>query len=413
MKKNVKFDKNSLLYVIGTTILLSVIALASSVTFGLTSYNKLAQIQKDDALVSQKVTDYTVYGMSKEQKTDYEKLDSVDGISTYTEYDAKFTFKETSISDMNLILFENFDNLAYTPYRDDRVIEKSKQTYERNAYFSYDFAKANGIKLDDEIEIPFKNGPLKLNVSGIFESNYINGDNSFVISYTENKEFLDTNLPSISFQLSYVRVNDSASFEEYYKNNYKPLGLLKDKSEFENNIEYERYLEKFNSTDYNTKSYINKFVVEYKSNVDELKSSLNTSVIIFTVVSTLLVLLVGLLGGILFNKKVKTIRLFTNKGTPYVAASYTMGGINILLNVLVYLLVPIFIIKSNISYVSYSLYFSYVLPIFITALVAIIVVTFVNILVTAKIMRVKKIELKKAEEEKKKIEKQEADKKSK
>ena len=389
MKK--KFNSKNFKYEFISILVFTIISLTSIFAFSFNSYNNLAQIQKEDNFVADPFTDYRIYGMNNSQKEEYNNLDSVEGIASYTYYNVDVNYNNLNHKNERLVILESFDTLEYTPYRDSRLIEKSKNPYDVNVYIGYTYAKTNGLKIGTEIQIPIVNNKINGNVSAIYEDNMIDGVNTFAISYVENKSILDTNVKDLRFLHNYLRVNNPNEFEEYYKNNYKPLGIKKELDDFKNSFEYNIYLKDFNEKNYYEKSYINQYSLKHESNIIELRNEVNKNILFIIIISSLLIILFGVLFGYLYNKNIKNISLFTSKIGRYINPHIITLVFSLILVVLSNILVPYIFININNSYVSYALFIKSITPLIISNIVSLLVIIGINSFITYETLKKKSL----------------------
>lgn len=186
--------------------------------------------------------DFNIPSPTKNQLEDIEKLDFVD--DTFGYY---FTESSVEINDENIrtkILFSDMtDSLDFTMYSSKRLISSSTTNLSNPIYVDYAFAKNNSVTLGDVIVF---NG-IEFQVGRIYQTNTYYDSAIFAPLVGEQKDYIESALKSYSG--AYLKVNDISAADSYLRN-YKPLGRLKDRSEFETDEQYQIHYESWNNANY-------------------------------------------------------------------------------------------------------------------------------------------------------------------
>ena len=134
------------------------------------------------------------------------------------------------------------DSLEFTMYNDCRLISKL-DGLSNPLYADYKFTKDNNVELGDEIEF---NG-IKFQVGRIYETNTYYGSAVFVPLIGEQKVLIES--VSKSYSGAYLKVNDISKSDAYLRN-YKPMGRLKTRADFNTDEEYQIHYNSWNNANY-------------------------------------------------------------------------------------------------------------------------------------------------------------------
>ena len=239
----------------------------------------------DNLLISSVYNDseinFNIPSPTKAQLAEIEKLDFVDDAFGYY-------FTETSIevngenSRTKILFSDMLDSLDFTIYNPKRLISSSTNNLSNPIYIDYEFAKTNSVSLDDEIVF---NG-IEFQVGRIYQTNTYYDSAIFAPLVGEQKKYIESALKSYSG--AYLKVNDISAADKYLRN-YKPMGRLKDRSEFETDEQYQIHYDAWNNANYYNE--ITSF--DEKRNEINLKTSASYYIgIVLTVIFTLILFVI-------------------------------------------------------------------------------------------------------------------------
>ena len=186
--------------------------------------------------------DYDIPQPTKEQLKEISDMPFVTSVFGY--YYTESLLEVAGKSVLTKILFsEDLDALEYTMYTSARMIEESAIPYDNPAYVDYAFAKENGVKLGDILKL----NNIEFQIGRIYETNSYYTSAIFIPLVGEQKEFIESN--STSYSGAFLSVNDISQAEKYL-NDYKPMGRLKNRSQFQSDVEYELHHEQWEKNSY-------------------------------------------------------------------------------------------------------------------------------------------------------------------
>lgn len=221
---------------------------------------------------------------TKEQLIEIKNLEYVDDVFGY--YFTDSSLRIGGKSKKTKVLFSDMlDSLEFTMYNDSRLISKL-DGLSNPLYADYKFAKDNNVVLGDEIEF---NG-IKFQVGRIYETNTYYGSAVFVPLIGEQKVLIES--VSKSYSGAYLKVNDTSKSDAYLKN-YKPMGRLKTRADFNTDEEYQIH---YNS--WNNASYYNE-ITSFNTKRESINLKTEPNFYIAVVISSLL--MIGLYVGLSFR----------------------------------------------------------------------------------------------------------------
>ena len=185
--------------------------------------------------------DFDIPSPTKEQLNQIKNLEFIDDVFGYYYTESEVKIRNSS-KKIKIIFSDMLDSLDFTMYNNSRLIESSNN-YSNPIYIDYDFSKKNNIKLGDEIE--FNN--IKFQAGRIYETNTYYTSALFAPLVGEQKKLIENSAKSYSG--AYLKCNDKNKTDAYLKT-YKPLGRLKNRSDFSNDDEYQMHYNSWKNANY-------------------------------------------------------------------------------------------------------------------------------------------------------------------
>ena len=214
--------------------------------------------------------DFKLNSPSYNEIKEIKKLDSVDKVFYYYELNAYLKSNDNDIY-VNADFSTSVDFYA-SDFNDKRVIEMSKIKYNNYIYIENTVKDKLGINLNDELNLTF-NGKdfFTFIVQGIYldSNNMINPKVYFHYS-NDVKDFVKS---TITTSLVYKEALIKAEYQQYTKclndlTHFGPEGLMKNKSDFNSEDEYNNYVQEFRENDYSNSivkisDFLNSSNIEY------------------------------------------------------------------------------------------------------------------------------------------------------
>lgn len=272
--------------------------------------------------------DYDIPAATKDQLTEIVNLEYVDGAFGY--YFTDSSLKISGKSKKTKILFgDMLDSLEFSMYNDSRLISKL-DGLSNPLYADYKFAKDNNIQLGNEIEF---NG-ITFQVGRIYETNTYYGSAVFIPLVGEQKTLIEST--SRSYSGAYLKVNDSTKADAYLRN-YKPLGRLKNRAEFNTDEEYQIHYNSWGKANYYNE------ITSFESKRESVILKTEVSFYLGVVIST--ILMIGLYVGLSFRNCEK-VYFSKRKDKKEVRLYYFLSSIADFVLICLTMIASVFIAKS-------------------------------------------------------------------
>lgn len=257
MKKHWK-----LIYLIVSSALFVLIALICSLGFFKSNVSSLTDKHNFESIYLNTEFDFVIPSPSFEQVEILENEQN--GIKTIVPYYAFSTSLQVNNSSIqsNIVMFDDFSKIESTPYNSKRVVKGDILQKENVAIIDKLYAEKNNCNVGDSISLQIHSNAFSFEVVAITENNTAyDGSVALVISNLDSKEINKTNF---KYGAAYVVAENYQECKTYLFNEYKPLGRLKDKSEFMTEEAYDTHFSNFNNADWS------KEVTDMKANYEQL-----------------------------------------------------------------------------------------------------------------------------------------------
>jgi len=138
-----------------------------------------------------------------------------------------------------VLLSDQYENIDMTMYNEKRLIKKSDTKYENSVMVDWQFCKDTSASIGDEIEFSIAGEKRKYNICAIYETNSIyDGGAILAIINDDLKNEIVEQSKNNGYSGMYIKANDYNLCKSFLTTEYRPLGRLKDKSEFDDEDQY-------------------------------------------------------------------------------------------------------------------------------------------------------------------------------
>jgi hypothetical protein len=299
--------------------------------------------------------DFNIPSPGKEQVQELENLPHIESVIPYYSTSKDVVFELGGLTNVNVIFFDDFINNHLTMYNNERLIQKSKNEFENPLLVDYRFIKLTGLNLEDEVIIQFGNIDTTFTIQSIYETNtYYN--TPVILALWRGSQKSDTELSldrELNYSGAYITSNDLLSTQNYLQNEYKPLGRLRDRSEFDNDEAYQIHYNNFYSANYSNEiSNFNELFSEGSINALNYLQISNTNLYL----GLLLLIILQSFFVFVFNSRksekqyFKTLFNFGKSPRAYFLYSMFLNG---------FFSIFITIIFFNFSFINLNIYLSY------------------------------------------------------
>ena len=241
------WTKNRLIFdliIPAVTVLLVAFAFISPLLEGIGEAALMRGVYANDKL------DFNVSTPSHAQIDDLESLPFIESVFPYY-------YKETALSvdgrsrDSIIYFTDRMEKLDQTMYCESRLIERSDKEYDNPLLIDFAFAKETGAGLGDTVTANIGGVRIDFQVAAIYEPNTYQEGGAVMAEWKgAQKEALTATTERLLYSGAYISASDRSQCEYYLRTEYKPLGRLKDRSEFDTEEAYLRHYENFMSASY-------------------------------------------------------------------------------------------------------------------------------------------------------------------
>lgn len=285
--------------------------------------------------------DFDIPSPSKNQINELRNLDFVEKVIPY--YYANLTLNYGKNRDSNILFFDSLEDIEYI-YNDNRLINKVNKT-DNFIYVDYYFIKDSKAKLNDTLKTSINGAEIKFSINGIYKENiyYNNGAEASIWK----KEYLNRN---IEYSGAFIKSKDISLCRNYLSKEYKPLGRLKSRDNFDTEESYNIHIKAILSGNYANE--ITDFNLKSESDINFIESGYISNIIRYALGIFLVFIIIILINNYFLSKNKGYFynRLIMGEKLQNIKNSYSLLFIISLIVSIVSNIVLIKIVVANIEY---------------------------------------------------------------
>lgn len=205
--------------------------------------NKKSSIYNSQSIYKKSKIDFIVPEPSFDQVND---LPGTNGIGRVFPYFLTNTQVDTSRGSRTstVLLSDDFGNLDLTMYNPDRLIEKSNNEYNNAILVDWQFCHDTSVGLGDTVSINVGGEKMDFIISAIYETNSIYDGGALLAKISQDqKEIINNQSKNNGYSGMYVEASNYSAAKSYFRDEYRPLGRLKERSQFDSDEQYELHYE--------------------------------------------------------------------------------------------------------------------------------------------------------------------------
>lgn len=239
--------RKSVLIIIATYV---IFAILSSFVFTKQIIDNSAEIYNECSIYKNSGCDFLIPSPSENQINEVKGFDFVESITPYYFTESAVTVNDKTLTS-NILMLDEAENISNTVYNSDRLIagEKLKS---HGAIIDYSYAKKNNISVGDNVVLYFANNKCEYTVNGIFEANSFYDNGVLLVNWSSTeKEAVKNNVNSkLIYSGAWLQSANHDLCKAYLQSDYKPMGRLKDRSEFDSDEAYQIHVNAFNNASF-------------------------------------------------------------------------------------------------------------------------------------------------------------------
>lgn len=138
-----------------------------------------------------------------------------------------------------VLLSDQFQNIDMTMYNSRRLIRIADEKYENPAYADWEFVNDTGASIGDYVSVTLGERVLEYRIYAIYETNSLYDGGALLVPMTEEiKVAISEKSKNNGYSGMYVSASDYGACRIYLMTDYRPLGRLKTRDQFETEDQY-------------------------------------------------------------------------------------------------------------------------------------------------------------------------------
>lgn len=230
----------------------SLVSIVSSLSclFSLYKPTLVSSIEKQnfESVYQNTSIDFIVPSPSFQQVPELEKSDNgIEKVTPYYSFSMEVK-KDSQSFKSNTLIFDDSNKLNYTPYNEARIVKGNWSNESFIAIADSKYSSKSGFSVGDNFSIEINSEILTFKLTAISEDNpFLDGSIALVIPQEKSKYLFQ---PQYPYGGAYITANNYGECKDYIMSEYKPLGRLKSRSDFDSDAAYETHLKNFNDADW-------------------------------------------------------------------------------------------------------------------------------------------------------------------
>lgn len=226
------------------------LAIISSILFIFPAIEKQANIYNSQSVYHNSRMDFIAPEPSFSQIDELENAYGID--KTFPFFLTKTAVHVNGISRTTTVLLsDRFENVEITMYNPERMILESKTKYDNPIYVDWLFYKATSAKIGDIVTINICGVDYDYSIQAVYETNTIYDGGAILVSLTSAQaEAIREQSGNNGYSGMYISSSDYDTCKAFLTNDYRPLGRLKAREQFETDDQYEIHYNAIMSSGY-------------------------------------------------------------------------------------------------------------------------------------------------------------------
>jgi hypothetical protein len=287
-----------------------ILAIISSFIFVKNGIDLVASRYNSCSIYENSGCDFIIPSPGDEQVDELQGKDFINTVVPFY-YTQTTTYVGSKSGNDNVIMMDNYELIENTVYCNSRLIS-GKEVINHSAMVDYTYAKKYSVQIGDKIKVVFGKNICEYEVCGIYEDNIAFSGGVVLVNWSdqEKQSVISSSSSKLKYSAAWIKANDYSICENYLLSEYKPLGRLKDRDEFDSDAAYQIHVNAFNTASF--ASEITDFTNSLKQIDNKTQGYLIRSNVFFAF-SIILPVLIIFLKSIVFEygkEKQKVIRKY-------------------------------------------------------------------------------------------------------
>lgn len=213
--------------------------------------------------ISQKADDYNSQSLYKNSRVDFiapepsfdqvAELPGTNGIDKVFPFFLTKTAVKTGESSRTttVLLSDDFDNTDFTMYNSKRLIRKSDSDYENPILVDWQFCKDTSSDIGDTVSFTVGGASVEYKIYAIYETNSVYDGGAILAKISKDqKNTIKENSQNNGYSGCYISASDYSACQSYLTKDYRPLGRLKNRDQFDSEEQYKVHYDAIMSSGY-------------------------------------------------------------------------------------------------------------------------------------------------------------------
>lgn len=150
-----------------------------------------------------------------------------------------------------VLLSDQFQNVDMTMYNDKRLLSKESEKSENPIWVDWQFCHDTTSGVGDTVSFSIGGNNVNYTITAVYETNSIYDGGAILAEIsTDQKNAIAANAKSNGYSGMYISASDYSVCRTYLTMDYRPLGRLKDQSQFDSEEQYKIHYDAIMSSGY-------------------------------------------------------------------------------------------------------------------------------------------------------------------
>ena len=224
---------------LATIVLCAAVALISSLLFAFSYVNQQANSYNSQSIYKNSNVDFIAPEPSFDQVQTLPGTSGIDKVFpfylTKTAVNVNGNTRTTTI-----LLSDEFDNIDSTMYNSQRLIEKSSSEYDNPILVDWQFCHDTSAKIGDTVSFTLGGNSVEFRISAIYETNSVYDGGAILAKISEEQsKAIQQKSNNSGYSGMYIMASDYNACKSYLTSDYRPMGRLKGRDQFEDDDQYQ------------------------------------------------------------------------------------------------------------------------------------------------------------------------------
>ena len=222
------------------TIILSIaVALMTGILFAFPYISQLANEYNSQSIYKNSDIDFIAPEPSFEQISQLSGTNGIDKVFPFYLTRAQISVNGLSQT-ATVLLSDQFENVDITMFNERRLIEKSSLPFDNPILADWQFCHNTSSSVGDTVSFSINGKVSEYRIYAIYETSGIYDNGTLLVQIsTDQRALINETSQNNGYSGMYISADDYSTCRSYLTTDYRPLGRLKDREQFESNEQYQ------------------------------------------------------------------------------------------------------------------------------------------------------------------------------